>query len=87
MEKMPYYFMAMTAMRRPHAKSARDALPLGAPQDGEGVRPTALRSPTGRLPIITGFRAGKTMEAERLNQIEGTVADLRGRLAELRRYL
>jgi hypothetical protein len=28
-----------------------------------------------------------SMEAERLNQIEGTVADLRGRLAELRRYL
>jgi len=27
------------------------------------------------------------MEPERLNQIEGTVADLRGRLAELRRYL
>lgn len=27
------------------------------------------------------------MDAERLNQIEGTVADLRGRLAELRRYL
>jgi len=27
------------------------------------------------------------MEAERLNQIVGTVADLRGRLAELRRYL
>jgi len=27
------------------------------------------------------------MEVERLNQIEGTVADLRGRLAELRRYL
>jgi hypothetical protein len=28
-----------------------------------------------------------SMEAERLNQIEGTIADLRGRLAELRRYL
>jgi hypothetical protein len=28
-----------------------------------------------------------TMEAERLNQIEGTVADLRTRLSELRRYL
>ena len=27
------------------------------------------------------------MEAERLNQIEGTVADLRTRLSELRRYL
>ena len=27
------------------------------------------------------------MEAERLNQIEGTVADLRARLSELRRYL
>ena len=27
------------------------------------------------------------MEAERLNQIEGTLADLRSRLAELRRYL
>ncbi len=27
------------------------------------------------------------MEAERLNQIEGTVADLRTRLVELRRYL
>ena len=28
-----------------------------------------------------------TMEPERLNQIEGTVADLRTRLSELRRYL
>ena len=33
------------------------------------------------------FESGTSMEAERLNQIEGTVADLRGRLAELRRYL
>jgi hypothetical protein len=40
-----------------------------------------------RLSIIAVFRAGTFMEAERLNQIEGTVADLRGRLAELRRYL
>ena len=32
-------------------------------------------------------KPGSTMEAEHLNQIEGTVADLRGRLAELRRYL
>jgi hypothetical protein len=33
------------------------------------------------------FEQGTLMEAERLNQIEGTVAGLRGRLAELRRYL
>jgi hypothetical protein len=33
------------------------------------------------------FEQGKPMEAERVNQIEGTVAGLRGRLAELRRYL
>jgi hypothetical protein len=33
------------------------------------------------------FEPGTSMEAERLNQIEATVAGLRGRLAELRRYL
>jgi len=41
----------------------------------------ALR-PAHRAP-----RQGILMEAERINQIEGTVADLRGRLAALRRYL
>jgi len=37
--------------------------------------------------IFLFFTLGKSMEAERLNQIEGTVSGLRGRLAELRRYL
>ena len=63
------------------AAVARSSRPrTGEPDTGHRPRPA-------RLPIIRGFRAGKTMEAERLNQIEGTVADLRGRLAELRRYL
>ena len=55
--------------------------------DYNGMRRVQLIVEHAALPIIRCFRAGKTMEAERLNQIEGTVADLRGRLAELRRYL
>jgi hypothetical protein len=49
--------------------------------------PPALPRPPARGSYNPAFVDGKNMEAERLNQIEGTIADLRGRLAELRRYL
>ena len=54
--------------------------------DGKACAPHGERrgSPRSYNPA---FNAGKSMEAERLNQIAGTVTDLRGRLAELRRYL
>jgi hypothetical protein len=64
----------------------------GRAADGGGVRillggPTALPRQPARASYNPAFLDGKNMEAERLNQIEGTIADLRGRLAELRRYL
>ena len=73
----------------PHRAAAEGSPARVSPGGGRLQRdaPGAADRRTRRLPIIRGFRAGKTMEAERLNQIEGTVADLRGRLAELRRYL
>jgi hypothetical protein len=53
------------------------------------ARRPAGRGPPRGLPIIALFGTKDTlnMEAERANQIEATIADLRGRLAELRRYL
>ncbi|EIP88872.1 peptide chain release factor 2 [Burkholderia humptydooensis MSMB43] len=57
------------------------------------ARPPARRR-TGRLPrsaIISPFheasKANKIMEAERLNAIESSLADLRRRAGELRGYL
>ncbi|KGX58028.1 peptide chain release factor 2 [Burkholderia pseudomallei TSV44] len=81
-------------MRRPRRRTA--------PPPG-GIRPTAAaRAPpspatlyrTGRPPrsaIISPFheasKANKIMEAERLNAIESSLADLRRRAGELRGYL
>ncbi|MDW9238293.1 putative peptide chain release factor 2 [Burkholderia thailandensis] len=79
---------------------SRDGGAPAAPPQPESTRPAPrrmwppARNRTGRGPrsaIISPFheasKANKIMEAERLNAIESSLADLRRRAGELRGYL